>query len=284
MDATLEAVELADLALEALELELQEADAKTGLRHPSHARRLKPLYRKVRKLLAGYFDSQGEAIEVAVKPWIELHLQSHRVSEAEETAEEKAARITALNILPDTVTPLSYSVTAAESSQYQAIVRQAIAEAESQLQREMDLAGRIPETVMGKYLQDNSLSKLTGNLEETTKQRLRDAIAEAVESGGTAEDIVTAIRDSVDDFSTVRANMIAQSEINTAYNFGRDALAREAGLDEKSWQIESLNPCVVCIENSLEGWIPIGDAFPSGDQIPTAHPNCMCTVDFRKVA
>ncbi len=84
MDATLaEGLELADLALEAVELSLTEAEAKSGLRHPNHARRLKPLYRKVRKLLAGYFDSQGEAIEAAVKPWIELHLQQARMKESE---------------------------------------------------------------------------------------------------------------------------------------------------------------------------------------------------------
>ncbi len=136
---------------------------------------------------------------------------------------------------------------------------------------------------MGRYLQDNSLSKLTGNLEETTKQRLRDAIAEAVEEGGTAEDIVTAIRDTVDQFSTVRANLIAQQEINTAYSFGRNALATEAGLDEKSWEIESLNPCVICLLNVADGWIPLGEPFSSGDQIPTAHVGCQCNANYRKV-
>lgn len=43
----------------------------------------------------------------------------------------------------------------------------------------------------------------------------------------------------------------------------------------KRW-ITDGNPCAVCDENSLAGAIPIDEDFPSGDDEPTAHPNCRC--------
>jgi len=34
--------------------------------------------------------------------------------------------------------------------------------------------------------------------------------------------------------------------------------------------------CDICAENESAGWIPIDEAFPSGDQTPPNHPNCRC--------
>lgn len=134
---------------------------------------------------------------------------------------------------------------------------------------------------MQRYLERNSLLKLTGELESTTTQRLRDAIADAVGRGATADEIVSTIETTMDGFSRDRAEMIAQTEVNGAYNFGRHALAAKAGMNEKRWVTESGAPCVNCIGNESEGWIPIGQAFSTGDQFPTAHPRCYCSTDFR---
>jgi len=94
--------------------------------------------------------------------------------------------------------------------------------------------------------------------------------------------VVKAIEDTFEDFSTTRAELIAQTEMADAYNEGRDAIAREAGLDEKSWETESGDPCPICEDNEAEGWIDIDDDFSSGDDAPTAHPNCLCILNFRK--
>jgi hypothetical protein len=36
-----------------------------------------------------------------------------------------------------------------------------------------------------------------------------------------------------------------------------------------------------CDENESEGWIDIDETFPSGDESPGAHPNCMCSLGVR---
>lgn len=53
-------------------------------------------------------------------------------------------------------------------------------------------------------------------------------------------------------------------------------------LYEKLW-LTSGDPCDVCDENSIEGWIPMDEPFSSGDWEPLAHPNCRCSLETRRV-
>jgi hypothetical protein len=32
------------------------------------------------------------------------------------------------------------------------------------------------------------------------------------------------------------------------------------------------------------GWVPIDEAFPSGNKEPPGHPRCRCTLDYRRQA
>ncbi|HET9304859.1 MAG TPA: phage minor head protein [Candidatus Sulfotelmatobacter sp.] len=286
------AVELAGAALELVDAIETKPRA---LDHPDHQRLIRPLVKRTRRLLATYFRKQGAAILDEIKPWLKLHMgESSLIQVSRETiqttvanggnsrdivkalreAGDDAAKSKALDILPDSVVPLAYPITREESTSYRELIAEAIRRAESQFESELKSGARIGHSAMADYLNDNSLSKLTGDFSETTKERLRNAIAEAVEEGGTADEIVQAIQDEVDQFSSVRANMIAQTEVNDAYNFGRDALAREAGLDEKAWITESGNPCIECLGNQLQGYIPIDEPFQSGSMTPTEHPNC----------
>jgi hypothetical protein len=54
--------------------------------------------------------------------------------------------------------------------------------------------------------------------------------------------------------------------------------AADSGDTEKSWVGGT---CEACQENADAGWIPIDDAFPSGDDEPPAHPNCECELETR---
>jgi len=36
----------------------------------------------------------------------------------------------------------------------------------------------------------------------------------------------------------------------------------------------------ICEANQAQGWIPIDQAFSSGDDAPTYHPNCRCTIAY----
>ena len=242
--------------------ELIEAEIK-GLRAPEHARALEPIVRKVTRLMARYFRRQGRLMVSAV------------------TMKEAEADVVDAWMI--SVSPLALSIAANDAIRYEALIELAIIKAETQLSAQLDSMALIPETKMSQYLKSNSLSKLTGTLAETTKQKLRDAITLAIRSGGTADDIVGAIKATVKEFSSVRAELIAQTEVNNAYNFGRTELARSAGFTEKRWITESGNPCAICILNEAEGYIGIDQTFLSGDQRPTAHPRCYCSLDFRQV-
>jgi hypothetical protein len=53
--------------------------------------------------------------------------------------------------------------------------------------------------------------------------------------------------------------------------------AADAGATEKSWVGGT---CDVCQENGDAGWIDMDDQFPSGDDEPPAHPNCVLADTF----
>ena len=188
----------------------------------------------------------------------------------------------ARTILPASVSPLRFAVTAAESDEYAEAIRGAINAAGATLAAELKSGAKISEDVAGRYLRENSLSKLTGGFSETSVERLQSAIGAAWDAGGSYEQIVKAVQDTFEQFSSVRAGLIAQTEVNDAYNYGRMSQATDAGYTEKAWDPDGECCAEVCQPNVDAGWIPIDDDFPSGDSEPTAHPHCDCSIDFRK--
>jgi len=84
-----------------------------------------------------------------------------------------------------------------------------------------------------------------------------------------------------------RAMRIARTEISDSYNFGQWDSVKQArdegrlpGEPEKEWIAGGGNPCDICLDNEGEGPIPINQAFSSGDDTPTAHPQCQCSQGF----
>ncbi len=106
--------------------------------------------------------------------------------------------------------------------------------------------------------------------------RVAGAIADAYEGGANFDAAVAAVKSEFKDMSDYRVKMIAQTELNDAYNQSILHFGREAGAEYKYWETD-LAPCPVCIENALAGRIPIEDDFPSGDDAAPAHPNCLCS-------
>jgi hypothetical protein len=48
-------------------------------------------------------------------------------------------------------------------------------------------------------------------------------------------------------------------------------------VEMKQW-ILGPNACDQCVDNAEASPIPVDDDFPSGDDAPPAHPNCVCAV------
>ena len=82
-----------------------------------------------------------------------------------------------------------------------------------------------------------------------------------------------------------RAARIARTEISNAFNFGHlDSLSQASkgnwlpGTPEKDWIAGGADPCEICLDNEAQGFIALGAGFVSGDQHPTAHPHCECSI------
>lgn len=88
------------------------------------------------------------------------------------------------------------------------------------------------------------------------------------------------------DFSSDRAQTIAEYELSKAFHDGMEAFAGlwrgGNGPVEKSWQAQD-DACEECLANEAEGWIdeeaPFGE---TGDFEPPAHPNCRCSLEYRQ--
>ena len=263
-------IELADAAHDLAAL--LESTAR-GLKHPRHSQHVAPARRRIKAVMVHYFERQRRAVLSAVKPKISRELLLYPpIREASQSGKTFAKQL-----LPATLNPLTFAATRGEDTEYTDAVTELIAAASQSLEATASGA-----SFAEQYLRDNSLSKLTGGLNKTSIERLQDALANAWDAGGDYNSMVKAITDTFDNFSTKRADLIAQTESADAYNAGRQSTALAIGMSEHSWETESDDPCPVCLANEAQGWIDIGDNFDSGDDAPTAHPNCLCVVNFRK--
>src|ERR1035437_5490315 len=253
---------------------LLEAAAK-GLKHRRHQRTLGPARAAIKGVMASYFSRQKAALLAAIEPEIKIALWHQPPPVLREAATPKGKRFAA-SLIPTSLSPLKFEVTNEERNDFDRAITESIIGAGKTLAAELGAAKgtTLSEDVAGQYLRDNSLAKLTGGFESTTVDRLRGAIADAWDAGGSYEKIISAIKETMDDFSDARAGMIAQTEANDAYNAGRLAMANEADMDEKSWDPDGEACEEICQPNVEAGWIPLDEDFPSGDDAPSAHPNC----------
>jgi hypothetical protein len=125
----------------------------------------------------------------------------------------------------------------------------------------------------------NRAAKLIVDIEQTTMERIRADVTEALSEGQYTEDLADKLVDSYG-FSDARAEMISRTELAAADSAGNMAAYRESGVVEmKSWlRADAADDCDICQGNEDDGDIPIGQAFSSGDDAPPGHPNCLCVV------
>ncbi len=246
---------------------LLESDSRPFLQRHRDAL-LKRATRRIEKLARTRFRSQRKAL-----------LASHAfrtitAREADATDEEKrkADITTAISAVI-----LHQPVTAVDSVIFDGSIRMAIDAGAEGVTKVLASSPANTESFIAEYLKDSGFSQLTGEIDKTTVDRLATAIADAYESGADFDGTVAAIKAEFADMTATRAKMIAQTELNDAYNQSIMYFGREAGAATKWWETD-LVPCVVCIENALAGPIDFDSDFPSGDDAPPSHPNCMCSL------
>lgn len=185
---------------------------------------------------------------------------------------------------PENANPLRLPVGfGPENSDLSDAIANSIRNEAKRLAAELKGGATISNDVAGRYLRENSLSRLAGDFPETTKQRLRDAMADAWDAGGSFNQIVKAIQDTVGEFRDAQAGMIAQTEVNDAYNHGLLQIGNDLGMEEKAWDPDG-ECCAECQKQIAAGWIPIDEPFPGGLMVPCLHDGCDCGIKFRKGA
>ena len=133
---------------------------------------------------------------------------------------------------------------------------------------------RIPLTKIGPGLQarlDNADAVARG-IGDTSLTRIRTAIVDGIANGSSASDIADQINSVIAD--PYRADMIAITETNTAYNAAALDTYTEAGADGWDWLAYD-DACEICLEGEAANPHPLDDTDIPSD---SSHPNCRCTV------
>ena len=112
---------------------------------------------------------------------------------------------------------------------------------------------------------------------DTTRQMVRDLVQTAVEQEMPAWKLAMELR-KIGAFAPSRAELIARTELVTAWNKGEMAAYRTSGVVTGTRWVTMKDDRVEahCRENARAGVIPLGAAYPSGHKLPPVHPRCRC--------
>ena len=133
---------------------------------------------------------------------------------------------------------------------------------------------RIPLTKIGDQLQSRLLNidAVTKGIGQTSLGRIRTAIIDGIDNGLSASDIADQINAVISD--PARADMIAITETNTAYNAAALDTYTQAGVTGWDWLAYD-DACETCLAAEAENPHSIDDTDVPSD---ASHPNCRCTV------
>jgi len=131
----------------------------------------------------------------------------------------------------------------------------------------------------------NNVKKFSGEVNETTKQEIRDVLGKSVEEGESIQQAAKRIKTVFNEISTSRARTIARTEIQHASNYASVEAWKQSGVvEEKEW-LTALDERVCEICGSQEGKVVnLDNKFQASDELfghvqePPAHINCRCTL------
>jgi len=123
----------------------------------------------------------------------------------------------------------------------------------------------------------NTTGELIVNVGEDIKQSVRDIVSKGYKEGTLSRgNVANEIESTIDSINGRRARTIARTEIKRAQTTSNYVVAKERGANSYTYKCGA-TPCDLCEEDCGETF-PIDDI----DHLPPRHPNCMCSVTFRK--
>ena len=123
-------------------------------------------------------------------------------------------------------------------------------------------------------------AELVTGVDDATRNELKDIIADGLEENIGMDAIADNIRDAYA-FSEDRAELIARNEVAMANQAGAlegMKLAKGSGVKLQKVWVPDADACEICQDNADDGPIDLDDQFSSGDDAPTAHVNCECSL------
>ena len=115
---------------------------------------------------------------------------------------------------------------------------------------------------------------IAAGIDATTMEEIASRLATGAANGDSVQTIAASLREFLD--SDSRATSIAHTELNRAMSQASLDAYRANDITGKGWM--TFNPCPLCARNEAAGVIPVGQAFPSGDQAPPGHNRCRCSI------
>lgn len=126
------------------------------------------------------------------------------------------------------------------------------------------------------YAAERAAHLVTG-INATTQQLIADMIEKGIDSMLGVDGTARLIRQTFQDMSLYRSQLIATTEMNDAFSEAALQKLDRLGVQYKQW-ITGTQCCDECSENEDASPILLDEDFPSGDARPPAHPNCRCAV------
>lgn len=132
------------------------------------------------------------------------------------------------------------------------------------------------------------LSDYRGNIDFTTKERIKKMLDDALNTGESYSSVAKKIMEQGEAgvFSRARAELITTHEIGIAYEQGKKIPLEDFWKEnpdrepEKKWLVKSAC-CDICADNGHQDWIALSKEFSSGHTEAPAHPHCHCSTGYR---
>ena len=115
-------------------------------------------------------------------------------------------------------------------------------------------------------LVDQSLQRVQG-IVQTQRDIISTAVRNGVTNGSSASSIAADINETLLD--PARANLIAITEGNRAYNAATTDSFQAAGIEQFNWNAYD-DACEECVD------LEEGSPYDLSDETPPDHPNCRC--------
>jgi len=121
---------------------------------------------------------------------------------------------------------------------------------------------------------ENYSAERVSQINNTTKQLLKETIVEGYKKGKGPQEIAKMITAQFQQFSTTRARVIAFTELSIGAGEARYESYVRRNIPFKKWITRGPNPCPICLANQAQGKIPMTESFSGGVVTVPQHPLC----------